>query len=45
MEAEPAHIFFDRFDVFDIFLAGIRIIETEIAQTAEFRGKPEVEAD
>jgi hypothetical protein len=32
----------DRLDVFDIFLARICIVEAEIAQPAEFGGKPEV---
>ena len=44
-ETEPADVFLDRFDVLDVFLRGIGVIEAEVAQPAEFRRDAEVQAD
>jgi hypothetical protein len=38
-------VFHNRFDVFDIFLAGVGIVEAEVAEAAIFRGNTEIEAD
>ena len=45
LETEPANVFLDRFDVLDVFLRGIGVIEAEVAQPAEFRRDAEVQAD
>src|SRR5581483_10789612 len=44
-EAEPAHVFFDRLHVLDVFLARVGVVEAEIAKPAEVRGKAEIEAN
>ena len=45
VESEPAHVFLDRIDVLDIFLARIGIVESQIALAAELGGQAEIETD
>src|SRR5688500_7380738 len=44
-ETEPTHIFFDRFDVLDVFFTGIGIVEAQITTSAEFGRQSEIETD
>ncbi len=43
--AEPANVFDDGIDVFLLFLFRIRIVETQMTRSAEFRCYAEVQAD
>src|SRR5262249_20857939 len=45
IEAQPTDVRFDRFDVFNIFLARIGIIKPKIAESVKFGGKTEIETD
>ena len=45
IETEPANIFLDRVDVFDIFLRRIGVVESKIANAVIELRKPEVQAD
>ena len=45
VEAEPAHVRFDRVDVFLLFLGRVGVVEAQIAVAAELLRDPEVEAD
>ena len=45
VEPEPAHVVFDRIDVFDVFFDRIGVVEAEVAVAAEFLRDPEIEAD
>ena len=38
------HVFLDGIDVFNLFLAWIGVVKTQIALAAEFRGKTKIEA-
>jgi len=44
LEAQPAHVLHDRFDIFRLFFAGIGVVETQVGLPAELIGKPEIEA-
>jgi len=43
--AQPAHVFNDRIDVLGLFLRGIRIVEAQVALSAELARQPEVDGD
>src|SRR5262249_33761718 len=45
IEAQPTDVRFDRFDVFNIFLARIGIIIPKIAESVKFGSKTEIETD
>ena len=46
IEPQPADVALDRFDVLDVFLGGIGIVEAQVADTARlFEGDAEIEAD
>ena len=45
VEAEPVDALLDGVDVFQLFLGRIRVVETEMAASAEIPGETEVEAD
>src|SRR5262245_9666697 len=45
IEAEPAHVTFDRVDVFLLLLGGVGVVEAQVAAAAELFGDAEVEAD
>ena len=45
IKAEPAHIAFDRIDIFLLLLGRVCIVETQMAASAEFLGDTEIEAD
>ena len=45
VEPEPPDVFLDGGHVRSLFPAGIGVIEPQVAQTAEFGGNPEIEAD
>jgi hypothetical protein len=45
IEAEPAHVFLDGFDVLGVFLRRVGVVEAEVADAGEFLGDAEVEAD
>ena len=45
VEPEPAHILLDGLGVFDAFLLGVRIIETQVALAAMLFGNTEIKAD
>ena len=44
-KTQPAHILHDRIDILDLLLAGIGVIETEVAAAAILPGQPEIETD
>jgi hypothetical protein len=43
--SEPFNIFFDRLDIFDLFLGRVGIIESQIAKAPEFLCDSKIEAD
>ena len=45
IEAEPAHVVLDRFDVLDLLGLGIGVVEAQVTEPAELAREPEVEAD
>jgi hypothetical protein len=45
IEAQPADAVLDRVDVLDVLLAGIRIVEAQIAQPTVALREPEIQAD
>src|SRR6185503_7980560 len=45
LEAEPANIFLDGFNVFGFFFLRVRIVKTEISAAAELICQSEIEAD
>ena len=45
IEAEPVHVVLDRIDVLDIFLRRIRVVETQMANAAEFRREAEIQTN
>src|SRR5439155_25690571 len=45
IEAEPAHVFHDRLDIFDVLLGWVGIVEAQIAKALVFGRQTEVEAD
>jgi len=45
VKTEPTDIGLDRLHVFDVLLAGIRVVEAQIAEAFELEGKTEIEAD
>ncbi len=44
-EAQPAHIFFDRVDIFLFFLDRIGVIKAQVTATTKFLGNAEIQAD
>src|SRR5205814_1516612 len=45
LEAQPLHVFHDRFNVLGFFFRWIGVVKTQVALTAKLGGQPEVEAD
>jgi hypothetical protein len=45
VEAEPAHILLDRFDVLDVFFRRVGVVEAQMTRTAVFQRNAEVQAD
>ncbi len=45
VEAQPAHVLFDRFDVFLFFLGRVGVVEAQIAGAIIFDGQAEIQAD
>ena len=45
LEAQPLHVLLNGIDVFGVFLHGVGVVETQIAQTAVFLGESEIDAD
>ena len=45
IESQPAHVRFDGFHIFEIFLARIGIVETQVTEPAKFGGETEVETN
>ena len=45
LEAQPADVFLDGVDVFDLFLGRIRVVHAEVAAALELEGEAEVQAD
>jgi hypothetical protein len=45
MEAEPLYVFFDRFDILDVFLFRIGVVETQVCVSPELVRVSEIDAD
>jgi hypothetical protein len=45
VEAEPAHVLFDRLDVFQLLLDRVGVVKAQVAAAADLLGRAEVEAD
>ena len=45
VEAQPAHVFLDGVDVFDIFLGGVGVVEAQVALALIIAGQAEIQAD
>ncbi len=45
VEAQPAHVVHDGVDVFHVFLAGVGVVEAQVAQPLVLGRQSEIEAD
>jgi hypothetical protein len=43
--AQPAHVVLDAFDELRVFLAGVGVVQAQVAPAAEFAGDAEIQAD
>ena len=45
LESQPPHVLLDRLDVLDVFLRRVRVVEPQVARSAELLRDAEVQAD